>query len=624
MNDLEKLSKIQEFTTDYENAETPSLPERLTGYHFISWLSHSDNKKTMLLETPNGQRVLCKFASGEYKEMLQRESHFFKLGKFSFVPYMFDYFETEDGAYLLREYIEGQTFDELIEKNGPLPLAQAIPLIKQVCDHLSRFHKSDSPIIHRDLKPSNIVVHPSGDCYLIDLGTFRTYDKKNTSDTMFMGTASTAAPEQFGARQTDERTDVYGVGILLYFLLTGELRVEESHLKELPKRAAKVIKKCTAFDPDDRYRSVSQTAEALSPSLEARLHRVGLPTAICAVLAISAAILIPRLPSFIKVDFSSSLLEQAVRESLNKPEGEPIYQSDLKNVTHIYVCGDVVYHEESEHFQFQDNHNINGVYHTYGDIEDISILAKMTNLQYVTLDYQQIQDISPLKDLHLIKLSLCGNPIEDLSPLSKQTQLTELYASGTSITLLDPIQSCEALIILDCSYSPVTSLKPITQLPIRSLFISDIQARDFEEIIDMPIANLYCRYLSSENFLLFGEIDTLENLTLHDCGITSINDLYPFKDLIRLDLRYNSIENLNGIEEFTNLKYLVAADNPITDASALSGAARLTSLDIASDTELDFTFLKEMPWIQDVSVSVFQEPSLYEAVPVPWFNVNSY
>lgn len=105
MNSAEVSSLITEFEQTYKNTATPPLPEKLSNYRFYSCLADSDHKKTWILENTNGQKVLCKYASGEYVEMLRTESSFGTLGKFPFVPYVFDYFETGNGAYLLREYI---------------------------------------------------------------------------------------------------------------------------------------------------------------------------------------------------------------------------------------------------------------------------------------------------------------------------------------------------------------------------------------------------------------------------------------------------------------------------------------------------------------------------------------
>lgn len=633
MTDSEKHFHAEKFTKEYEHAEEPALPESLSGYRFISCLADSGKKKTWILEKANGQRVLCKFASGEYMDMLRTESEFFSLGKFPFVPYVFDYLETPEGAYLLREYIEGQTLSDLVEKEGPLPLDRAIPLIGQLCSHLSRLHASVPPIIYRDLKPSNVVLTSSGDCYLIDLGTVRTYNEDNTVDTVFIGTVGTAAPEQFGARQTDARTDIYALGILFYYLLTGELEIQERKLKKLPSKAAGIIRKCTAFDPNNRYSQVSLVADALQTSARKKVRRAAVAAVvICTVAALGTYLFVPKptpaapdtpeVPE--QIVFSSPLLEQAVRETINKPEGEPVYEQDLVQVTRLYICGDTVFQSAEEHSQFEHNHTINGEQHGYGDISDISLLEKMPNLHTVVLDYQRIYDISPLRNLHLTTLSLCGNPVTDLSGLQDQKALRELYLSETGVTSLAGLENCSALLTLDCSYTAVVSLEPLSALPIHSLHLTDTPVSDFETLSSLPLAELYLSYVSSEHFAYIENITSLQNLTLTHCGITSLKELSCFNQVYLLDVTFNQITDLDGLEEFTRLQHILLANNPITDLSPLAKMGNLSHMSLATGTDVDFAFLNEMPWVQHVTVNTSQLEALYRAVPEPWFELEHY
>lgn len=622
MTNTNESSHVDEFKQLYDRAEAPGLPKQLSRYRFVSCLTDGEYKKTWILEKSNGQKVLCKYACGEYIAMLRTESTFFTFGKFPFIPYTFDYFETEDGSYLLREYIEGLTLHELIEKKGPLSLSYAVSLMKRLCGCLSRFHSANPPIIYRDLKPDNILLHPSGDCYLIDMGTARTYHTDNSADTVSFGTPDTAAPEQFGARQTDARTDIYSLGILFYYLLTGELKIQDNKLKKLPGKAAALIRKCTAFDPDNRYSRVSEVDAALSAFSDKNGHRriIAAAAGVCALLA-GIFLFLRHLATPPEIVFSSPLLEQAVREELNIPEGSPIYEKDLEGVTRIVICGNTVVSIKMDHYQFQSYHLIDGELHGYGDISDISLLAKMPNLRYLVLDYQNIRDISPLADLPLLTLSLCGNPITDLSALKGHKSLQELYLSQTAVTSLDALSDCAALISLDCSYSPVISLKPLLGLPIRSLYTAEISVTDWESLSELPLVNLYCSYIPAEIYGQFENIPTLRNLTLHNCGITSFDELGSLYYLQRLDIRSNRLQNLDGLENFTNLSIIVLSENPITDLSPLANMKNLHSLDIATGIDTDFSFLNEMPWVTRVAVKNAQLDAVYDAVEEPWFSL---
>ena len=623
MTSSEKHYHTQEFTQTYEQAKDYILPEALSGYRLVSCLSDGEFKKTWILEKSNGQRVLCKYSSGEYVDMLRTESEFFHLGKFTFVPYVYDYFETSDGAYLLREYIDGRTLYELVEKEGPMPLNRAVPLMEQLCGHLIRFHASVPPIIYRDLKPANIVLQDSGDCYLIDLGTVRTYHEDDSADTVFIGTTGTAAPEQFGARQTDARTDIYALGILFYYLLTGEVKLRDNHLKKLPSKAARIIRRCTAFDPNDRYSEVSMVIDALHGSARTKMRCAIVCAAIFAVIALTSFWILPKYSASREVVFTSALLEQAVRSSLGKSADEPVYERDLETVTHLYICGNESFTNAGDHYQHENSHEICGNPHGYGDITDISLLQKMPNLHTVVLDYQRIYDISPLEDLDLIGLSLCGNPITDLSALQDQKALSELYLSETGVASLESLEGCNALTILDCSYTSVTSTEPLALLPIRSLFLTDAPVSDYETLSVLPLEKLYVSHVAVEDLIYFENISTLSHLTLTYCGITSLNEVAAFSHLYLLDVNNNHITDLDGLEQFTGLHFILLDENPITDYTPLTKMHNLMDLGLPG-TVTDFTFLNEMPWVQRVFIKPRQTSALYEAVPEPWFELVYY
>lgn len=628
MTASEKLNHTQEFTQAYDHAESPVLPESLSRYRFVSCLANSEHKKTWILEKSNGQRILCKYASGEYMDMLRTESEFFSFGKFPFVPYVYDYFETSDGAYLLREYIEGRTLGELVEKDGPLPMSKAVSLIEQLCGHLARFHASNPPIIYRDLKPSNIVLLDSGDCYLIDLGTVRTYHEDNSADTVFIGTTGTAAPEQYGARQTDARTDIYALGVLFYYLLTSEVKIQENSLKRLPSKAARVIRKCTAFDPEDRYSDVSMVISALHSFDRTKIRRAVVSAVNCAVILVlvvlAVILLLPKAATDLQeVSFSSSLMEQAVRSAVGKEDGEAVYEQDLERVTRLYICGDEVFYKPEDHYQHEENHQIRGMSHGYGDIADISLLEKMPNLHIVVLDYQQIYDLSPLQDLDLMSLSLCGNPVTDLSCLRNRKTLTKLYLAETGISSLEDLEGCSALTTLDCSYTPVTSVKPLATLPIHILYLTNAPVTDWEGLNALPLEELFVSHVAAEDYAYIANIPTLRHLTLNRCGITSLGEITIFKNVSLLDVNSNLITNLDGLEQFIGLNGLYMGDTAITDVSPLTQMKSLSNLGLPHDI-MDFAFLNEMPWVTWVSIGTHQQSALYEAVPEPWFELEVY
>lgn len=140
---------------------------------------------------------------------------------FRHLPHIFDCRRDGDSLVVIMEYLSGRTLEDEV-RNAENRRYLACRLFPQICDAATELHESlGKPVIHRDIKPSNIMV-TWDNVYLIDLGIARSFSEEATADTRQFGTRSYAPPEQFGYKQTDVRSDVYALGMLLYFMLTGE------------------------------------------------------------------------------------------------------------------------------------------------------------------------------------------------------------------------------------------------------------------------------------------------------------------------------------------------------------------------------------------------------------------
>lgn len=161
---------------------------------------------------------------------------------------------------VVMEFVPGRTLADEVYETGP-SLDVAKRLFPGICDAIAELHgRFDPPLIHRDIKPSNLMV--DGDTVLvIDLGIARTFDKDAVCDTSHFGTRAYAPPEQFGYGQTDVRSDVYALGMLLFYLLCEETPVPSTVQRRLrahgvPESVRDVVAQATAFDPADRFGSV--------------------------------------------------------------------------------------------------------------------------------------------------------------------------------------------------------------------------------------------------------------------------------------------------------------------------------------------------------------------------------
>ncbi len=137
------------------------------------------------------------------------------------LPVVADFFEYQGRPVLVMEYVPGKTLEDLVrDANAPLLEQEVIRYGIQVSQVLHYLHNRTPPIIYRDLKPSNIMVTPDQVLKLIDFGVARTYKERKIKDTVAMGSAGYAPPEQYGKGQTDARSDVYALGATLLHLAT--------------------------------------------------------------------------------------------------------------------------------------------------------------------------------------------------------------------------------------------------------------------------------------------------------------------------------------------------------------------------------------------------------------------
>ncbi|WP_079913406.1 serine/threonine-protein kinase [Paenibacillus sp. 32352] len=189
------------------------------------------------------------------------------------LPDIIDYYAGERGgySYLVMDYIEGETLLQRFERSGRrLGLDQVMDYSLQLCDLFQYLHsRRPEPIIYRDLKPSNLMIDVQERLRLIDFGIARSYKAGQAADTVRIGTVGFAAPEQFEGRQTDERTDLYGLGALMYFLLSGgqyyhaaRMQLRELDAK-LPSQLAALVERLLQADPAARYQSAAEVREEL-------------------------------------------------------------------------------------------------------------------------------------------------------------------------------------------------------------------------------------------------------------------------------------------------------------------------------------------------------------------------
>ena len=200
------------------------------------------------------------------------ESNILKRLQHPMLPRIVDIFEDRDCIYIVEDFVEGITLDDLLKQQRKVEEAHGLQWFRDLCGVLHYLHgQQPHPIIYRDMKPSNVMLQPDGSLKLIDFGIAREYKQESNADTTYIGTKGYAAPEQFGKAQTDARTDIYALGVTMYHLLTGKSPYEPPYqfvparqlVPELSHGIEYILNKCVQSEPADRYQNVDELLEDL-------------------------------------------------------------------------------------------------------------------------------------------------------------------------------------------------------------------------------------------------------------------------------------------------------------------------------------------------------------------------
>lgn len=253
------------YDDELEQEELPAVIAK--NYKICACIKQTKEKQVYLIQSKsNEKKYILKKVAAWSRENLEDEyimhRAFMHRGLIPATEFMKD----DEYSYLIRDYVEGYTITELVEmkKTGILTDQEIIDITRQLCQVLDYLHNQNPPVIHRDIKPDNIIVNHEGVCKLIDFGISRRFQGDHDKDTVIMGTEYTAAPEQYGFKQTDTRSDIYSIGILMFYMATGSLDIREIESHIISRRIKNCIKKCTQFSPDDRYKNVKRLEEELS------------------------------------------------------------------------------------------------------------------------------------------------------------------------------------------------------------------------------------------------------------------------------------------------------------------------------------------------------------------------
>lgn len=590
------------------------LPEDMQEHWTVyECLKESEDSSIFLVkETATGILCVLKWGRNRQAEFLRNEMEIMEKmadRKLSGIPKTYRIFEENGEVYLVREYIEGMSLAQMVLQKGGISEAEICRISRKICQTAEQFQNPDEPMIHRDIKPENIVVTPGGEVVFIDFGTMRSYKKDGSRDTFVVGTRGTAAPEQYGYTQTDQRTDVYAIGQTMLYMVSESYEMNQLSECAVSRRMKKIIEKACSFEPDKRYGDAAQLRRAVEKCQANNRKKVykkagavfGLIAAgyILAIFSPDGTVIENKRIETAEqsaaeeqiqaeITFREELIEEAVRKELGLSKTDKITASMLENVRKLRIVGKEILDDEDTFWG--EGHHVDGKDSSFGsvrgNITDLSDLAQMVNLEELALCNQKIEDISGLKELPLKKLYLSKNMITDFSVLLNLIDLDTLCIMENPAENLSVIGECTGILRLNIQGMNLTDIDFLKNLSLDYLDMSNVEVENniFEPLAEMKKLDTLCMCDVNEAAAeTLSQMSTLKALFMWGDS-TILENLKPLKGMTQLEtLAFTTqISSLEGIEQFPSLNFLSVSFSLVKDLSPVTGAKNLQVIDISN------------------------------------------
>lgn len=629
------------------------LPEDMQEHWTVyECLKESEDSSTFLVkETATGILCVLKWGRNRQAEFLRNEMEIMKKmadRKLSGIPKAYRIFEENGEVYLVREYIEGMSLAQMVLQKGGISEAEICRISRKICQTAEQFQNPDEPMIHRDIKPENIVVTPGGEVVFIDFGTMRSYKKDGSRDTFVVGTRGTAAPEQYGYTQTDQRTDVYAIGQTMLYMVSESYEMNQLSECAVSRRMKKIIEKACSFEPDKRYGDAAQLRRAVEKCQANNRKKVYKKAGAVFGLIAAGYILAIFSPDGTVIEnkrietaeqsaaeeqiqaeiiFREELIEEAVRKELGLSKTDKITASMLENVRKLRIVGKEILDDEDTFWG--EGRHVDGKDSSFGsvrgNITDLSDLAQMVNLEELALCNQKIEDISGLKELPLKKLYLSKNMITDFSVLLNLIDLDTLCIMENPAENLSVIGECTGILRLNIQGMNLTDIDFLKNLSLDYLDMSNMEVENniFEPLTEMKKLDTLCMCDVNEAAAeTLSQMSTLKALFMWGDS-TILENLKPLKGMTQLEtLAFTTqISSLEGIEQFPSLNFLSVSFSLVKDLSPVTGAKNLQVIDISNADIKNFEPLFGHSGLTEVHCTEEQKEEIMKIDSSPDFEI---
>ena len=544
----------------------------------------------------------------------------------------------------LREYIQ----------NNPMEERTVFKLGADILQALRDCHKSG--IIHRDIKPANIFVNKAGNFKLGDFGVART--APDISDTLsFKGTFGYMAPEVYLRMATDERSDLYSLGLVLYQCLNdnrlpfvpkgftpediSEARKKRFAGEKIPepthgsKGLKAIVLKSLAYQPKDRYQTAQEMYSALEKAyrgeyegkpavrteggddddsvtvaivprergnagqggVDELLSKNAKPILILALVVVVAAILYFNRKPPAPVGGGSDHPTGETKEVTvaDQPTGETTEVTVVEQPTGETNKGAVVEQEGKAQGRTSEAPGEQEVTDFAIEWDDEVLEQRMREITGIDSGDIMYSDVQNITELHLSDYS-GDRKIRNIDALSNLTNLKSLDLSLNEIkdiNALKNLSDLEALFLEENQITDISALSGLTKLEV--LFLEENQITDISALSELTELKMLVLYHNQiTDISVLSKLNKLEDLALQSNKVKDINALSGLSNLEALNLLNNQIEDINALKNLTKLKELYLGNNLIKDCSPIGELTKLESLFLNDNQISDISALGKL------------------------------
>lgn len=617
----------------------------------VKVLSENTNSKvTLAVDTVSGQLYTVKdleldspIGSTVNIDLIEKLNHVQ-------IQKLVNYKISGNSLQLTYKYIEGVPMGKHVDLFGHADERTVVRWLRQLSQILDYLHTSfDTPIIHRDIKPDNLIIDKTGNIHLIDFGIARLYNNNNLKDTVRLGSIGFAPPEQYGSGQTDERSDIYGLGVSMFFALTGK-SLNEPPYQVIPpsimrnsvsKKLSNIIVKCSQFNPEFRYFSAAELLRDIL-KLEQRAEKsyikivqafagfvLGVGLALCVVF-LTGSTPTQRVSSEVSIgapyaeelqkaveaspahtpvaneketaaeldakaidpdtviSFSDPELESLLRIKLDKQEGTNVTAEEMAAITSLEIMGDHLVNTDEDWRNYWDE---------LGSIQTLADLKYCTSLNYLCIGGQLIQNLEGITELTSLQiLYLPQNQINDITGIGNLSDLRDLMLPENPIMDLSALEGLPRLqyINLDRLDFPVENIDFVSSMPyLEGVFIDGSSITTLE-----PLRGLYqfsaIAFGDSkvEDFSPISNNPRLTWLRLGSDKHVDFEGLDNLPNLTTLELTNGSLKEVSVLLRFPTLHHVDLANNSIEDFSGIENLKKLEYLNVTGNPDAGSEILK--------------------------------